>query len=412
MVTNLSISRGRVFALSFLALAGSLLAGQAVSSASAGAGKAAGDVFMRQSTFTISQPDAKPRSTVTCPGGKTVVPLGGGMVSSPGPGAEGAGIYPHSYERLGSQRGWHVTPVFYDPSSGPTIPRQTTLQVICGPKSANVVPVRRTVYVGPGETKTAVATCPGKRRLFGGGFQRTNFVTRGGNYVTASRAASEKEWMVSGSAFGSFGGELTAIAYCRAAKGPIVSEVVSAPVSVKAGQLGVAETPACPGSQVMIFGGFETSPSGSSLFADGYFSPEAPKGTWTASAYNAFGPDATLTAYAYCHGRSFPRAGKGHAPFRSVKAPQALQKAEKAAISERVLNQGCYPSPAKLADGIHRRTGSRTAVADTQRQVQRRGTVHVLSRGASCDLSRLSLRTADNHVYTINSATGRVSISR
>lgn len=402
-----------LFAALPLALAGSLLASQVIAPASgAGGKKSSGEVFMQQSTFTVAEPDAKPRAVVSCPGGKTVVPLGGGMVSTPGPGDEGDGIYPHSYERLGSQRGWHVTPVFYHPSSETPTPRSVTMQVICGPKSRSVVPTRRTVYVNPGETKTAVATCPGPRRLFGGGFQRTNFVTRGGNFVTASRAISDKAWMVSGSAFGNFGGELTAIAYCRSSRRPIVTEVASEPVSVETDELGVAETPPCPGSQVMIFGGFETSPSGSSLFADGYFSPEGPDGTWSASAYNAFGPDATVTAYGYCHSRSFPKAGKGGSDFRSAKAPKLLQKAEEAAISERVLNDGCYPAPNKLAAGIQGRTGRRTAVAPTQRKVNRRNTVHVLSKGASCDLSRLALRTAGNHVYTINSATGMVSVRR
>jgi hypothetical protein len=417
----------RLFACSLVFLAASLAAGQVISAASGARGhkggkKGGGKVFMVQSSFTIAQPDAKPRAVVVCPGGKTTVPLGGGMVSNPAPGSDGEGVYPHSYERLGSQRGWHVTPVFYDPSSaaasssgakapssGPSTPRAVTMQVICGPKTRNVVPARRTVYVNPGQTKTAVATCPGQRRLFGGGFQRTNFVTRGGNFVTASRAASQKSWSVSGSAFGRFGGELTAIAYCRSSRRPIVTEVASEPVPVRTGEWGVAETPTCPGNRVLIFGGFETSPSGSSFFADGFFGSDGPRGTWSASAYNAFGPDATLTAYGYCHGRRFPRAGKGDAPFRSAKAPQPLKKAEKAAISERVLNQGCYPSPGRLAAAIRRRTGRKTAVAPNPGHVRHKNRVTVLSRGASCDLARLALRTG-NRVYTINSATGMVSV--
>ena len=48
---------------------------------------------------------------MVCPGGKTVTPLGGGMSTSPEPGPDGEGVYPHSYERLGAQRGFHVTPV-------------------------------------------------------------------------------------------------------------------------------------------------------------------------------------------------------------------------------------------------------------------------------------------------------------
>ena len=370
-------------------------------------GSAAAEVFMKTETFTIKQANDKPRSTASCPGGKTIVPLGGGMVSTPSPGHDGEGVYPHSYERLGSQRGWHVTPVLFDPTTSNTVARTVTLQVVCGPKSLPVVPVRKTVYVQPGQVKEAVATCPGGYRLFGGGFQRTNFVGRGGNYVTASRAVSGSQWGVRGSAFGYFGGEMTSIAYCRrAASAPLTQ--VSAQTTVGPGQYGTASTPSCPSGRVMIFGGFETSPDGPLLFADGYFDQS---GGWTAGAFNRFGKsDATLTAYGYCHSRSFPPARKGAEAFRSVKAPQPLKDAEKAAISERVLWGGCYPSPKKLAKGIHERTHRRTATAHTQSGVDRRNVVYVLEKGASCDLARLSLRTGKG-VYTINSATGIVSLS-
>lgn len=380
-----------------------------VGTAVAGKKKAHSDsaeVFMATETFTVSKADDKPRSTASCPGGKTTVPLGGGMVSNPSPGHDGEGVYPHSYERLGSQRGWHVTPVLYDPSSASTAPRSVTLQVKCGPKSTHVVPMRKTVYVQPGEVKQAVATCPGQRRLFGGGFQRTNFVTRGGNYVTSSRAISAKQWAVTGSAFGNFGGELTAIAYCRRAKSQIVEEV-SAETTIQPDEYGSVTTPACPGNKVMIFGGFHTSPEGPALFADGYFDES---GGWTAGAYVFKNTATTLTAYGYCHSPSFPPAGKEKNPFKSHKAPEPLKKAEKAAISERVLYGGCYPSPKKLAKGIHKRTKLKTATAHTQGGVNRRGVVYVLEKGASCDLSRLSLRNGDG-VYTINSATGVVSLS-
>ena len=284
-----------------LALLAVLGAGTAVAGRSKSRAVAA-DVFMASESFTVSRPDDKPRSTASCPGGKTVVPLGGGMVSSPTPGADGEGVYPHSYERLGSQRGWHVTPVLYDPSPGFTAPRTVILQVVCGPKSTHVVPMRKTVYVQPGEVERAVATCPSGRKLFGGGFQRTNFVTRGGNYVTSSRAISADQWEVTGSAFGNFGGELTAIAYCRRARGPIVQEV-SAQTTIAPGEYGVATTPPCPGGKVMIFGGFHTSPEGPALFSDGYFQQS---GGWSAGAYVFGEKAATLTSYGYCHSRRFP----------------------------------------------------------------------------------------------------------
>jgi hypothetical protein len=361
-----------------------------------------GAVFVKSTSFTMSQTDEKRRSTVSCPGGKLVVPLGGGMVSSPSPGADGAGIYPHSYERLGAHGGWHVTAVYY----GSGAPRTATLQVICGPKSTSVVPVRRTVYVQPGEDASSSITCPGKRRLFAGGFQRTNFVTRGGNYITSSRATSEKTWTVTGSAFGNFGGEMTALVYCRASGKPLVSEV-SATTTVASGEYGAVSTPTCPGDRVLVSGGHSTFPSTSSLFADGYVNGE---GGWTAGIHNTFGPATTLTAHGYCHSPKFHKAKKGESDqYRSVKAPPILQRAEKAAISERVLNEGCYPAPDKLAVGIHRRTGLKTGTARNQKSVREAGKVFVLTQGASCDLARYSARVRDQ-VFTINSATGTVRV--
>jgi hypothetical protein len=137
-------------------------------------------IYVKSTSFSMTNPDQKRRSAVTCGGGKTVVPLGGGAFTRPTPDGDGEGVYPHSYERLGAQAGFHVTPVLYDPSPGDTTPRSVTMQVVCGPKSSHITPVRSTVYVQPGENRTAEATCPGKRRLFAGGFQRTNFVSRGG----------------------------------------------------------------------------------------------------------------------------------------------------------------------------------------------------------------------------------------
>jgi hypothetical protein len=367
---------------------------------------AAGGVFLETTTFRMTRPDEKRRSAVTCPGGKTVVPLGGGMTTSPGPASDGEGVYPHSYERLGAQRGFHVTPVLYDPSPGKTTPRDVTMQVVCAPKSTHIVPVRNTVYVDPGKTKTARATCPGQRRLFAGGFQRTNFVSRGGNFATSSFSSSEKSWTVSGSAFGNFGGELTAIAYCRSSARPLLTEV-SAQVTVEPGEYAEAMTVPCPGGRLMVTGGFSTFPADSALITDGSINPD---GTWSTGAYNAFGPPTTLTAYGYCHSPRFPAARKGEEnPHRSAKAPPALKRAEKAAMSERVLHGGCYPNPSVLARGIRKRTGLRTGVASDQDGVNHASRIYVLSKGASCDVSRLSM-LRDGRVFTINSATGMVSV--
>src|SRR3954469_4827278 len=256
-------------------------------------GAAAKSVTYTHKTFKIKGANEKRRLTVGCPG--HLVPLGGGMTSSPLPAADGEGVYPHSYERLGVQHGYHSTVVLFDPSPGSTTPRTVTLQAACARKQKHVTPPHRTIFINPGETKAAVAPCPGNRRLFGGGFQRTDFTARGGDYITESRATSDKSWSVTGRAFGAFGGDLTAIAYCWHSKKPLLTEV-SASTSLPVGRLATAATPSCPRGR-LVFGGFSTSPSGSSLLADGYFNPS---GGWSASAMNQFGPAASLTSYGYC----------------------------------------------------------------------------------------------------------------
>jgi hypothetical protein len=250
-------------------------------------------VAYKQKTFTLAGANAKRRLTVRCPG--RLVPLGGGMTSSPLPAADGEGIYPHSYERLGVQHGYHSTVVLFDPSPNSTEARSVTLQVACARKQRHVTPPHKTVYVSPGETKTAVATCPGRRHLFGGGFQRTDFTARGGDYITDSHAISDKSWSVTGRAFGQFGGELTAIAYCWRSKKPLLTEV-SASADVGIGRFATATTPPCPVGH-LVFGGFSTTPAGSVLMTNGVINGD---GSWSASAMNHFGPSASITAYGYC----------------------------------------------------------------------------------------------------------------
>jgi hypothetical protein len=290
--TGASRSRATValFAAVVLAMLLVQLTGNAVAKPTAHASKS---VTYRQQTYSLSGANDKRRLTVRCPG--RLVPLGGGMTSSPLPGSDGEGIYPHSYERLGVQHGYHSTVVLFDPSAGSTTARSVTMQVACTRKQKHVTPPHKTVFVSPGQTRTAVATCPGRRHLFGGGFQRTDFVARGGDYVTESRAISSKSWSVTGRAFGGFGGELTAIAYCWRSKKPLLTEV-SASTSVGTGRFGTATTPSCPVGR-LVFGGFSTSPAGSSFFTNGYINSN---GSWQASAFNHFGPNASLTAYGYC----------------------------------------------------------------------------------------------------------------
>ena len=247
-------------------------------------------------TFHVTKPDTAPRLQTLCPGGR--FPVGGGMSTTPATGADGEGIYPHSYERLGAQRGWHISVVFLDPSRGSTTPRDVTVQAMCGFGVIPATPTpHRTVYVRPGQTKTVVARCPKGQFLVSGGFQRTDFRSDGGDYVTESRALGTNAWVVSGHAYGTGSGELTSIAYCARMKKPILSEVVSSPAPVAANGSATTTTPTCPAGKRLITGGFSTHGSTDALFAAGTFNRN---GTFSANAYGFFGAAPQLTAYGYC----------------------------------------------------------------------------------------------------------------
>ena len=250
-------------------------------------------VRLASSTFTLNGHDDTQRLDTLCP--RRSYPLGGGMIASPGPSPDGEGAYPHSYERLGAQRGWHINVVLYNPS-GPTTPRTVTVQTACGRflRPSNPTP-HATIFIRSGETKSTTAVCPKGQWLIAGGFQRTNFDSTGGNYVTESRAYGPRAWRVTGSAFGgSGGGELTAIAYCVKHRGPILTEV-SAAAPIPLGKTSTATTPTCPAGLRMTSTGFNAGPSafyaGSSINADN---------SSTANAFGYFGAAPSLTAYGYC----------------------------------------------------------------------------------------------------------------
>ena len=249
--------------------------------------------------------DETSRWVVNCPQGR--FPLGGGMLNLTPIGPRGQGIYPHSYERLGVQGGFHVTSVLVDPdgpSGGATSPRNGALQILCGAGLVPIASPHATTFVRRHGTGTVTAHCPGGTQLFAGGFQRTNFTTPclaykgvkyGGDYITESRAVGTTGWQVSGAAVDSGGGELTAIAYC--ARDPSLPlTTVSALGTVPQSHSASVTTPRCPNGRALIAGGFSFGGSHQALFADGYFTRG---GRWAATGYGWFGP-ATLTAYGYC----------------------------------------------------------------------------------------------------------------
>jgi hypothetical protein len=250
-------------------------------------------------TFKMSAPDQLTRLEVFCPRGSS--PIGGGMSVNIPPGPDGEGVYPHSYERLGAQLGFHISEVLYDASHESTTPRNVTVQSLCakGQIPQNPTP-HKTVFIRPGETKSATARCPKGQVLITGGFQRTDFASDGGNYVTESHAAGPRAWKVTGSAFFGTGptgsGELTAVAYCVKHRGPILTEVASSPAPVSAGANGTATTPPCPAGLTLTSTGFSLADR-NGFYAGSSLNPD---GTTTANAFGYFGPVSGLTAFGYC----------------------------------------------------------------------------------------------------------------
>ena len=255
------------------------------------------NLTLATNTFHLTKTDTAPRLETICPGGK--FPVGGGMTVSPPTSSDGTGIYPHSYERLGAQRGWHISVVFLPGmGGGPAAARDVTVQALCGLGVIPATPTpHRTVYLRPGETKSVTARCPGGQSLVSGGFQRTDFRSDGGDYVTQSRAVGTKAWTVSGRAYGTGSGELTAIAYCARMRRPVITEVASSPAPVAAGSSATTTTPSCPSGKRLVTGGFSSNGSTNSLFSQGTINPN---GTFSVTSFGFFGATPQLTAYGYC----------------------------------------------------------------------------------------------------------------
>ena len=254
-------------------------------------------VSLATQTFKLNKPDTAPRLEVLCPRGTE--PVGGGMSQSPGVGADGEGIYPHSYERLGAQLGFHISVVVLDPSPNQTTARDVTVQTVCGRGVEPATPTpHKTVWIRTGQHRSVTARCPKGQFLVSGGFQRTNFRSDGGDYITESRASGPKAWTVSGSAYGPTGqGELTAIAYCAKMKKPKLTQVRSGPVPVTANAVGSTTTSACPKGKRLVAGGFSSGGSSNAFYAEGTINAN---NTFTSRSYGFFGPVSSLTSYGYC----------------------------------------------------------------------------------------------------------------
>ncbi len=253
-----------------------------------------GRLLVATQGHTLSNVDDRQRMTVSCPGSKE--PYGGGFLTDPPPGQDGQGVYPNSYERLGAQSGYHITAALINPTKAGVVPRNLTLQVVCGKKIGPISDPHTVGSLDAGSgPKTLVAKCPKKQSLIGGGYQRSNGVTDAGVMTTESHRTSARTWQVVANDPGGFPGEAVAIGYCVRSKKPVVTEVAGS-VTIPSRESATARTAPCPAGRQLVFSGFSAPPSGEIRFLGEGFNPD---GSTSATGYNSGAP-ATLTAYSYC----------------------------------------------------------------------------------------------------------------
>src|SRR5215203_2260681 len=167
-------AKGRVFVLDSDYGPVYVQGGQGLSEASlaSGAGRLR-DLTAGSSIVSMHRADEKSRFETHCPDATS--PLGGGWVNTKPLASDGAGLYPHSYERLGVQGGFHVTATYIDRSNRDQSPRRRAeTQVVCGHGLVPTAAPHETIFITREGTGTVTAHCPEDTELFSGGFQRTN----------------------------------------------------------------------------------------------------------------------------------------------------------------------------------------------------------------------------------------------
>ncbi len=252
-----------------------------------------GHLVTARQAYHLDQVDERTRMTVSCPGSKE--PYGGGFLTNPPP-ALGHGVYPNSYERLGRQGGYHITGNLINPTGTPVVPKDVTLQVICGKKIGPLSSPHSFKQLGPGDgPSTVTAKCPKKQSLIGGGYQQTNGITDAGVIATESHRISSRAWRVVAHDPGGFAGTAVSIGYCIRSRKPRITEV-SGSVTIPQRGTATATTPPCPRGRQLVFSGFSAPPDGSIRFLGEGFNPD---GSTSATGFNS-GPPATLIAYGYC----------------------------------------------------------------------------------------------------------------
>ena len=205
-----------------------------------------------------------------------------------------------------------------------------------------------------GTTYSAVANCPVRTKVLGGGFTAP-FGAGAGLVVYESYRSGPTSWTVSAvNAGGS--GAVTAYAYCRRTRLKVTS--ISASTSVGAGFAANASLPlTCPAGTRVISGGFQTTIGPApSQFLNTVESTGALKQWATAAVNYRSGPE-TLTASAYCMKGIHPRpqfrqdqTSLSVPPFGSVSVSSACAPAPfvQGKRAHQALSAGGFYSPFRL----------------------------------------------------------------
>jgi hypothetical protein len=255
--------------------------------------------------FFVSQPNSiESNIRVSCPPGEYPYGAGGWDPQLPN---DGEHVYPLGFERQGAQKAVHIPSILFDPTL-PATPHHVTAQAVCGPKPFKLTPVQNIIQVNPGQTQTVISTCPPGRFLIGGNYARTYFTPAGGDFAAQAEAdIPTNSFIVTATAFGSFGGPVTDTAFC--AKTRSYTGTASGPVTIAPHSSATATTPSCPAGNRVVFGGFDTNPHGAILFAGSAFNPTQ---SYSALGYNRSASPATIEDYAYCLAKNAFKRVPGH----------------------------------------------------------------------------------------------------
>jgi hypothetical protein len=252
----------------------------------------------------VIAPNKVGSATATCPKGTGVV--AGGFSSPPfSPGNNGPGAVRTASKRLGKRR-LQTSGFNFGQQPG-----KLDSIAYCSRMGLAVRVASEKTYVAPKSADVAIATCPGRSEVIGGGFASPGFSPNGPQVVTlTSKRARKNQWRVEGFNTGDSGGSssqdghpgtLIAYAYCLDDPPQIVTRLKRA----NSGAMGAAKAVKvkCPHGMKALSGGFDGNIylSANSNGAGAISSKRVGHGhAWRLSAVSISGKAAKISAYAYC----------------------------------------------------------------------------------------------------------------